>query len=297
VKVSDGVHLDSTVPVRVVAGQRTPVAARLGLGATVTLSLVDAVTGAPVDGCVNLIPATRIPDPYAGYAGDCASGGTGKITLNRLRPEPYTVFASSFDGAHGAQWVGPRGGVGSRAAALVLAPTAGGTTPVTVRFDGITSVSGTVTDRAGGAPVAGATVSTYFADATTDASGRYTIDRLGPYRWTLVFRQPGYAGQASARPDVALSRGTAVTGRIRGAFGGTPESATVSIIDARTLDVVAQVNAAADGSYTARALPLQEVRVLVEYTLHSCPDSALSRNTVVRGPTTVDLTVPETCGV
>ncbi len=125
VKVSDGVHLDSTVPVRVVAGQRSAVTARLGAGATVTLTLVDAATGAPVDGCVNLVPASRIPSPFEGYAGDCTSDGTGQLTLSRVRPEAYTVFAASFDGAHGAQWVGPRGGVGSRSAALVVAPGGG----------------------------------------------------------------------------------------------------------------------------------------------------------------------------
>ncbi len=71
----------------------------------------------------------------------------------------------------------------------------------------------------------------------------------------------------------------------------------MSVIDARTLAVLARVDAAADGSYTARVAPSQQVRVLVEYTLHSCPDSVLSRETVVRGATTVDLTLAETCGV
>src|SRR5207247_8434869 len=101
-----------------------------------------------------------------------------------------------FDGTHGAQWVGPHGGVGSRSAALVVAPAAGGTAAVTVRYDGAHTVTGTVTDRGSGAPVAGATVSTFMftSEAITDAAGRYTIDRLGPYRWTLVFTHPAYAG-------------------------------------------------------------------------------------------------------
>ncbi|MEU7876089.1 carboxypeptidase-like regulatory domain-containing protein [Dactylosporangium sp. NPDC049140] len=294
VKVTDGAHLDATVSTRVVAGRRTAVTARLDAGATIAFTLVDAVTGAPVDGCVNLVPTTRAPDPYAGYAGAC---GSGTVTLDRVPPEPYAAFASASDGTHGAQWVGPHGGVGARAAALAIAPAAGGTTAVTVRYDGIRTITGTVTDRASGAPVAGATVSTYVPEASTDAAGRYTIDRLGPYRWTLSFTQPSYAGQASAQYTVALSRGTTVTGRIKGSFGGTPQSATVSIVDARTLDVVSQVDAAADGTYTAHVAPPERIRVTVQYTLHSCPGTATSRDTLVHGPTTVNLTVPETCGV
>ncbi|WP_327003126.1 carboxypeptidase-like regulatory domain-containing protein [Dactylosporangium sp. NBC_01737] len=294
VKVTDGVHLDATVSTRVAAGRRTGVTARLDAGATIAFTLVDAVTGAPVDGCVNLVPTTRVPDPDGGYAGDC---GSGTITLNRVHPEPYAVFAGSFDGTHGAQWVGPHGGVGSRAAALVVAPAAGGTAAVTVRYDGTRTITGTVTDRAGGAPVADATVSTYVPETRTDATGHYTIDRLGPYRWTLAFTQPAYAGQVSSQYTLALHRGTTVTGRITGAFGGTPESATVSVVDARTLDVVSQVDAAADGTYVAHVTPSERVRVVVRYTLHSCPGNATSRDTQVHRPATVNLTVPEPCGV
>jgi hypothetical protein len=112
-----------------------------------------------------------------------------------------------------------------------------------------------------------------------------------------VFTQPAYAGQASSRYTLALSRGTTVTGRITGAFGGTPESATVSVVDARTLDVVSQVDAAADGTYTAHVSPSERVRMVAQYALHSCPGSATSRDTQVHGPTTVNLTVPEPCGV
>ena len=237
VKVTDGTHLDGTVPVRVVAGRAAAVTARLGAGATVNLTLVDAVTGAPVDGCVNLVPAARIPSPFEGYAGDCSTDG--RITVARVRPEPYLVFARPFDAALGAQWVGPHGGVGARAAALVITPGPGGTVAVGVRFDAATTITGTVTDRVTGAPVTGATVGTYVTEASTDAAGHYTVDGLGPYRWTLVYAQPAYAGQLSSRADVALSRGTTVTGRLSGEFGGTPESATVSVVDVRTLDVLA----------------------------------------------------------
>jgi hypothetical protein len=140
-------------------------------------------------------------------------------------------------------------------------------------------------------------VSTYVSEAGTDTTGHYTIDRLGPYRWTLVFTQPAYAGQASSQYTLGLSRGATVTGRITGAFGGTPESATVSIVDARTLDTVSQVDAAADGTYTAHVSPSERVSVLARYTLHSCPGSATSRETQIHGPTTVNLTVAELCGV
>ncbi|GAA3453696.1 carboxypeptidase regulatory-like domain-containing protein [Dactylosporangium matsuzakiense] len=294
VKVTDGSHLDATVPARVTAGRSAAVRARLDAGATMTFALVDAATGAPVDGCVNLVPASRVPEPYAGTAGDC---GHGTVTLHRVRAEPYAVFASASDGTHGAQWVGPRGGVGSRAAAQTLAPIAGGTTATTVRYDTARTITGTVTDRSTRAAVAGASVSTYVPEAATDGAGRYTIDRLGPYRWTLTFTQPSYAGQVSDRPGVALDRGTVVQGQIRGDFGGTPQTATVALVDARTFEVLSQVDAAADGTYTARASAPARVRVTVLYTLHACPGSAASRDTTVSGPTTVNLTVPETCGV
>jgi hypothetical protein len=308
VTVTDGVHLDgSTSGVRVVAGQPAAARVRLERAGAIAVRLVDAGTGAPVDGCVDALQATRIQGPGEGV-GDCSFDGTGQVTLRRIRPEPYVLFASTYDGSHGAQWVGPYGGVGSKAAARVVSPGPGGTVAVTVRLDPPGSVAGTVTDRATGAPVAGADVSAWGAAATTDATGHYTLDALGPYRWTLYVSQDAYAGQWSAplrvragqvTPyDVALGKGSTVTGRITGDSGRLPDSAAVSIVDAHTFDVLARVDAGPDGRYTAHVSGPVDVTLIVEAEFRGCFAYVWRRAPVpARGGILEDVTVAEPCVV
>jgi hypothetical protein len=282
VTISDGDRLDTVArDVEVVSGRRTRLPARLAPAAGFAVTLVDAGTGEPVpNGCVNALPADRAPEPAQGIGG-CADD-TGRLVLDRLRPDRYVLFAQAYDDVHGAQWVGPQGGVGAMADARAFVADPGAAVDVTVRLDGRGAITGVVTDADTGDPVPDAVVGVWGAAASTDATGGYTLDGLGPYRWTLYTEHGDHAGQwsgggndrlaATGVPvaigratayDVRLGRGTTLAGTIS-AGGRLPEQATVWVVDALTFDTLATGRAGADGRYTAHVAGPRPVKLLVE---------------------------------
>ena len=282
IAVTDGEHLKATTSgVRVDSGRASAATVRMIRGATITVTVTDADTGAPVSGvCVSGTPATRAFTPGEGI-GACG-GDTNQMTIDQVQPDRYLLFASIFDGVHGAQWVGPTGGVGDRAAARVITTTPGAHIDVAIRLDPAGSIAGTVTDRATGRPIDGATISTGDSQAGTDASGRYRLDGLGPYRWPVFAGHPVYAGLwsggARTRPtatpvrvragqvagfDAALGRGTMIAGTITGASGRLPDQVDVTVVNALTYDPIAVVQAGPDGRYTARVAGPQPVKLLL----------------------------------
>jgi 5-hydroxyisourate hydrolase-like protein (transthyretin family) len=264
--------------VRVTAGATTTHVARLAPAGVVAVTATDAASGDRVgNACARLVPVDRPTEPEE-YFHNCDSAGEGGFTVTRVRPGRYALFATAHDGEHGAQWVGPRGGVGALAAARVLTVSARATTAVTVRYDGAGAVAGTVTARSGGHPVADAEVGVGSVgvesfqpprSVSTDADGRYLLDGLGPYRWTLYTSHPEYASQWSgggssrltATPvpvragdtttfDVALRAGTILTGTLRLPDGQVPGFGAITIVDADTYDQIASVTTVSEGRYT-----------------------------------------------
>jgi hypothetical protein len=287
VTVDYGDHVVSTTTgVHISSGQTTRVAARLRPSATIAVTVTDARTGTPIaNACVNAFPTDRAPQPNE-FVGGCV-GADGTVTLARVTPGKYALTATPFDGVHGAQWVGPTGGVGAEADARTINARPGSTSTVTVKLDGRGDLAGTVTDRATGAPVAGALVRLWGNMATTtDPDGRYLMPDLGPYKWTVFFGHESYAGQwtgnvsdrLDAVPvrvranqtttyDVKLRKGTTLTGRVSGTHGQRLTSGTVTVVNAHTFDTMATATIGPDGVYTAHVLGAQDVRLLVEVTL------------------------------
>lgn len=287
VTVSDGDHLDSvTSGVQVTSGHASTVTARLQHGATITVDVTDAATHSPVGSavCVQGTLADRAPEP-GGFLGDCVDD-SGNVTLTRVKPGKYVFFASVFDGVHGAQWVGPHGGVGAQAAAGVVTVHYGDSAQVHVRLDGAGTIAGTVTDRRTGAPVADAEVSAWGAGTTTGADGRYQFDGLGPYQWVLFFNQADHAGvwsgggnnRLTALPilvrngqttpyNISMTAGTTLNVKISGLAGQPPDSAEVQVVDADTFDVLANITTGSGGVYTAHILGPRRVKLLVIATL------------------------------
>ena len=323
VTVDDGDHVVSTTTgVRITGGQTTRVADRLRPSATIAVTVTDARTGTPIlNACVNAFPTDRAPQPNE-FVGGCADGN-GAVTLTRVTPGRYALTATPFDGVHGAQWVGPTGGVGAEAGARTINARPGSTSTVAVKLDGRGDLAGTITDRSTGAPVAGALVRLWGnMTTTTGADGRYLMPDLGPYKWTVYFGHESYAGQwtggASNRLDAApvtvrrdqtttydvkLRKGTTVTGRVSGAHGQLPTSGTVTVVNARTFDTIATATIGPDGVYTAHVLGPQDVRLLVEVTLDerstffwsACSadfDHGRTVSVPPNGTTTVNVTVP-----
>jgi hypothetical protein len=276
---ADDYHLDwEDNDVRVAPGRTTRLVARLSPAGTVSVTTTDAASGERIgSGCAWVVPVDRPTEPNESNL-ECDYEGASQFTVGKVRPGRYAVFADTNDGPYGAQWVGPRGGVGALAAARMLTVSARAATAVAVRYDGAGDVAGTVTARSGGRPVeqaevgVGAVGAGYaFRSAITGADGRYVLRELGPYRWTLYTSHPEYAGQWSgggnsrliATPvpvtvgdtstfDVALEAGTALTGTLRLPRGQVPESGSVAVVDADTYDQIGHVDIALDGRYAVR---------------------------------------------
>ncbi|MGK5737802.1 carboxypeptidase regulatory-like domain-containing protein [Micromonospora sp. URMC 103] len=269
--------------VRVRAGQTTPLTVKLRPGAVITTTIVDRQTGAPVpDVCLDafLPKQAALTDGH----GEC-SDRTGRISVGPLRTGSYKLFAAPQETTYGRQWVGADGGTGDERQAVVVDATAGQVaTGPQVRLDRAGSVTGTVTDAATGKPVQGITVSVLTGhpgagvdDATTDENGVYTLGRLGPYAWPVVYSDAQYAIEWSgdkpsrftatpvtvtaggtARQDAQLDRGVSLTGTFR-----TPDGApyTGGFVVARSADTgdIAGSGWITDGRFEMRLKGRQRV--------------------------------------
>jgi hypothetical protein len=283
VTVQDDAHLDSVNPgVQVTRGRPTTFAAKMTPGATFAVTLVDSATGAPVtSSCINAVPAEHARD-IGPMPGSCTDEN-GTLSMTKVPPDKYVIFASVFDGEHGAQWVGPHGGVGAQTEAKVYTAKAGVTINVTIKVDKAGTIAGVLTDKATGAPIVNEPVVVWGAGTSTEADGHYTFTGLGPYAWPVFFGGQNYAGvwsggvndRFAATPikvrvgrtttyDVKLRKGTTLTGRVSGPFGQAPTSATVQVIDASSFDTLAVATPDIDGVYTAHVLGPQNVKLLVD---------------------------------
>lgn len=276
-------HKDLT-DVWVGAGTTTERTVKLRPAAVITTTVVDRATGRPVaDVCVAafLPKQARLVDGY-GYCSD----RDGRIRVGLLDTGEYRLFVDPFGSRYGRQWVGPDGGTGDEREAAVVATTAGQTVAAPqIKLDRAGTVTGRVTDAATGEPIENAFVSVLTAhpgvgasDATTDADGRYTLERLGPYRWpveTHAFDSvaPQWSGGApsrytatpvtvtagaSAAHDVTLAAGSEVTGTFTNADGVPFEGVYVIARTAETGDI-AGVALMEDGQFTMRVTGPQRV--------------------------------------
>ncbi|ROO60674.1 carboxypeptidase family protein [Micromonospora sp. Llam0] len=181
----------------------------------VSTTVRDAVTGLPARACVRFVPMERdrytlidLGDLQLGRGSHCAAAD-GTLLADGVEPGRYQLFVSPpyDEQRHGLQWVGTHGGTGQRHRAAVIRVRAGAVTSAPqIRLDPPGEITGTVTAAATGRPVAGVYVGLvpmvphpkYTPDvAITDAVGRYTVGRLGPYDWALQFSGPQIATQWS----------------------------------------------------------------------------------------------------
>jgi Carboxypeptidase regulatory-like domain len=200
--------------------------------------------------CVRPIPTQMgRPFPQEGQATVFCNGETGSTTdtiaVGPLATGDYQLFVDT-DFLYGVQWVGPAGGTGDRRKAALIPVRRGQTvTAPVIRLDRPGSISGIITDRLSGAPLAGnaapfgitpglevACNSIPGPTACADSSGRYTMSRLGPYAWPVNFTAPDHAhqwsGGAANRFDAALVQVTAgQTTTLNAALG--PEGRIINI--------------------------------------------------------------------
>ncbi|MFI2708565.1 carboxypeptidase regulatory-like domain-containing protein [Micromonospora sp. NPDC018662] len=331
VYTADRLHFDRRLTVRVVAGQTTEVAPKLRPGALITSTIVDRATGRPVaDVCLDafLPKQATLVDGH----GNC-SDGAGRIRVGPLTAGTYRLFADPGDAPYGRQWVGADGGTGDeRQAATVTATVGTVTAGPQVRLDPAGRITGTVTDAATGKPANSVDVSVLTGhpgvgvnDASTDEQGRYTLDRLGPYDWPVVFSGHPYAvhwsGDAVSRYtatpvtvtaggtatlDTAMRAGSTVTGTFTNQDGA---SFTNGYVIARSADTgdVAGSGWMSDGRYTLQVTGRQRVYVTYDVSyagqdysgryLVTGPDGTRKLGLFVvpaTGSLAVDLVVPTT---
>jgi hypothetical protein len=224
------------------------------------------------------------------------SDGQGNVHIGPLDPGSYLLYVNPPD-PYGIQWVGTSGGVGSPEQARRTGVTAGATvTAPAIRLDHAGTVVGTVTDNSGH-PLSGALVtSSAFgpgpgpggATTVTNSAGQYTLTRLGPYQWPLLFVannlpqqwSGGVPDRTEARPirvapdatvtyNQKLVPGVTVSGSVL-AGGATAGPGRVIAYNTATGDVtgVAEVN---QGTYHLEVLESQTIKLRYETYVQGGP--------------------------
>ncbi|GLY25843.1 carboxypeptidase regulatory-like domain-containing protein [Micromonospora sp. NBRC 101691] len=269
--------------VRVVADRTTRLAPKMRPGAVITTTVVDAQTGTPVP---RVCVAAMLPKQAAlpeGF-GECTDSA-GRMRIGPLVTGTYRLFAFPRNTAYGRQWVGATGGTGDERQAVTVTATAG--TEVAgpqVRLDPAGKITGVVTDATTGTPAGGVDVSVLTGhpwlgtdDATTDQNGRYTLERLGPYAWPVVFAGHPFPHQWSgnsvnrytatpvtvtsgttATYDVAMRTGSTVSGTFTTPDGKPFTDGYVAAHNVETGDVVGR-SAVENGRFSMTALGGQRV--------------------------------------
>lgn len=299
--------------VAVTANHTTSVAIALVPAAHMKVTVLDAATKTPVVGCLRYLTAdatSTVPTPFS----NC-SGSNGQLSLDGFPAGKIKIFIESADDVHGAQWVGPHGGIGDQDDAKWFPLKGGQTTNVTVKLDRAGSVTGKITDAATHNPVAGVcptVVPAYARDgfgfpysSCSLQDGTYTMRGLGPYQWKIEF--PDYSGthawqwsgntpnrkvatpvQVNAGKTVTASAALRAPGVITGTVtkpSGHPEFVVVQAVDARTGDFACpEAAVSSTGTYTISGCNVADVRVTFYFSdatvyprlVHTAPGRTVS---------------------
>ncbi|WP_433393420.1 hypothetical protein [Micromonospora sp. KLBMP9576] len=296
----DGVHEGGMVDATVVDGRVTRATLPVQPpGAELRVVVRNRATGAPVPNAAvrALAVDKRFPDVWDVTE---IADEHGVVRFRSLFPDRYHLWAGAA--GHGAQWVGPNGGTGDRATALVVEPRPGVTTLPDILLDGAGSITGSITDRVTGQPVSVTVALTTFdpfwyeTTPQVPGDGSYTFSGLGPYEWSLAFIPRGHGGAGSAYAtqwsggapnsikaarirvvaggttvaNERMSAGTAVSGKA----DGLPKyeyAGPLYAYNADTGDIVAVDENVEDGRYDIRLVPGQRVRFCLS-TVRCHPD-------------------------
>jgi hypothetical protein len=287
-----GGHWPTTVEsLTVDRGRTTRTTAALAPAASITATVVNGATGRPVAACV------RLADPRGhGLLPGCphqSDAATGTVVIGPVEATTAQLFVEPLDSALGALWVTRTGGSGDQRDARVVTAAVG--RPVrlpAIEVAAAGSITGTVLDRATGAPLNSVCAYPFAFDPRlgndrrcTDSTGRYTISGLGPYRWPVLFTSAPVFGKAwqwsgdvadrfsarlvpvrsgaAATLDTRMVDGGTVTGTVVDG-AGTPRFAEVDAYNARTGDFAAGSTTTApsqEAPFAVRGLATQTVKL------------------------------------
>ncbi|MBP2320811.1 protocatechuate 3,4-dioxygenase beta subunit [Kibdelosporangium banguiense] len=286
-------HFSSSVAGVVVRpGEVTKVVEKAKPAIAIQTTVRDAATGRAVaDTCVEPIEVAGHGVPGSEFGrNEWCSDQNGQITIGPLTPAAYQLLVRPKDKKYGMQWVGRlSGGTGDQRYARKIDGPGGVLTRLPpIRLDPAGTVSGTVTDKQTGRPIANigvlpyATTTSYARDAVrTDEQGNYRLTGLGPYFWPLEYVniQGTYAWQWSGgaadrfdakmlkvdagrdtKADESLSPGGAFAGRT--SIAGQPYGwVEVKPVNARTGDVAGQVETDFSQGYVIDGLATQDLKI------------------------------------
>lgn len=209
----------------------------------------------------------------------------GSYQIPALAPGDYKIqFFPQSSSGYLPQWYKNQPDQASAATVTVVAGLTSGGISVILQKGG--SVSGTVTDSATGAPIAGVMVvafdasGSFFQSASTDATGAYTLVGMnGSYKlnfWGGDYLQGWYGGDsrqtatsltvaaqtATTGINKALTKGGSITGTITDSATGTViPYAGVAAFDATSGEVAGYGSSDANGSYSITGLATGSYKV------------------------------------
>ncbi|HEX9562482.1 MAG TPA: carboxypeptidase regulatory-like domain-containing protein [Gemmatimonadaceae bacterium] len=209
-------------------------------GGSIAGVVTDATTGAPVSGAsVSTQPPTS----------SVSTNAQGAYTISGAASGTYTVNASRSGYAPNSVQVTVMAGQ-TATAGIALTPLPG-------------TLSGTVTDAASGAPIAGASVTTQPATTTaiTNSQGAFTISGVPAGSYNVTASHAGYSpGSANGvvGPGQAVTVNIAlapVPGTISGVITNASNGAPIAGATVSTVPPTATVTTNAQGSYTIPNVP------------------------------------------
>lgn len=206
--------------------QSQPASATVGGGATTTQNFALASQATRLSGTVTDASSSK---PIAGATvsagtGSATTDANGAYTIAGVAPGTYTASATASGYASQSTSVTLSAGT-TTTQNFALTPNRG-------------TITGTVTDAATAAPIAGATVSYSGGSTTSNSSGGYTLANVAEGSYSVSASASGYASQsrtvvvgpgATATQSFALTPNGAITGTVTNAgTGGAISGATVS---------------------------------------------------------------------
>ncbi|HEX6681548.1 MAG TPA: carboxypeptidase regulatory-like domain-containing protein [Candidatus Limnocylindrales bacterium] len=275
------------VEITVREGEQADVAVELDPLAKVRVSVVDAVSGAPVPGmCVIRLTPTHATRPDGC---DGSTDGEGKLEMLTHAGDYNLMAIPEIASGYGMQWVGPSGGTGDQRQAALISVAKGQTVSApTIRLDRAGSITGTVTSETG-QPMRRGRVTFLTShsglggeigpEAGIGQDGTYRLDGLGPYEWPLLVASEDHAPQwsgvegsrfdavkvpvtsgGSAIYDHVAQVGTTITGTVRDSSGSAMDG-YLNVFNAETGDFSGQVFADGVTPFSVRVLNQQQVKV------------------------------------
>lgn len=250
---------------------------------SLTGTVTDAVSLLPIAGV-----QVHVLGPDGSTVSESNSAADGTYLVGQLPAGSYTVHFTDPSGRYAEQWYAGASSAGAATTITMPQDLAG----VDAALAPVRNVSGTVTDSATGAPIAGVTVSltavgadTATATATTASDGTYEIAAPPVGTYLVGFTDPqqrGYLPEfysgattaAAATPlviadssrlehiDATLDRPGSITGTVV-AGGGPKERVCVTVWSAEGVPAAPEVCVASGASYAVTGLVPGTYRVSV----------------------------------